>query len=295
MKFGHLNDIQSIDFSLPPDHPITEKVLKGKKVKQLEVYSGLPEWGSEGFPGKIYPEGAKPKDFLRFYAAQFNAIELNATGYRIPSLNTIKAWTSVVPNGFAFCPKVSQPISHVRPLGKSKEALQQCCDAMHAFEEHLGAVFLQLHPSFSTQRLDDLLHFFDLWDPSLPIHVELRHPDWFSNSEVLDSLFEEMRLRKIGTIITDTSGRRDAIHQCLTTPVAFIRFDGNDLDPSDFTRIDEWAKRCKQWIEHGLKGVYFFAHTPTKSLNPELSNHFLAQLNNQCGFNFKLAQISKGE
>ena len=100
-----------------------------------------------------------------------------------------------------------------------------------------------------------------------------------------------MRKRNIGTVITDTSGRRDAVHQCLTTNSAFIRFDGNELHKTDFTRIDEWAVRIKQWIDRGLETVYFFHHTPTKSLTPELSNHFLERMNTLCGLNLELAVI----
>jgi len=291
MKFGHLDDISGLDFSLPPDHPMTAKVLKGKPAKKPQIFSGLAEWGNDGFPGKIYPKGTKPKDYLKFYATQFNSVELNATGYRVPSIKTVEGWTSLAPKGFVFCPKISQPISQVKPLGRDKAPLQQFCDAMHTFGDRLGTVFLQLHPLFSPQRFDDLVSFFDLWDNTLPLHVELRHPGWFSDPGLLNTLFEEMRKRKIGTVITDTSGRRDAVHQCLTTSSAFIRFDGNELHKTDFTRIDEWSIRIKQWIDQGLETVYFFLHTPTKSLTPELSNHFLQRMNALCGLDLKLAII----
>jgi uncharacterized protein YecE (DUF72 family) len=293
MRFGHLDDVSTIDFSLPQDHPMTATVLK-KSAKRPRIFSGLPEWGNDGFPGKIYPKGTKPKDFLKFYAPQFNSIELNSTGYRIPSIKTVEGWTSVVPKGFIFCPKISQPISQVKPLGKDKAALKQFCDAMHAFGDHLGTVFLQLHPNFAPARLDDLLNFFDLWDTTLHLHVELRHPGWFSDTDLLNGLFEEMRKRNIGSIISDTSGRRDALQMCLTTPTAFIRFNGNELHPTDFTRIDEWTNRIKQWIDHGLNTVYFFLHTDTKSLTPELSNHFLTRMNDLNGLSLKLAHIFTG-
>jgi len=305
MKFGHLDEIKDIDFSMPPDHPMTAEVLKGKPAssamrKQPKIFAGLPEWGNEGFPGKIYPKGTKPKDYLKFYGPQFNAVELNATGYRVPSVKTVEGWTSTVPKGFIFCPKISQPISQVKPLGKDPVALKQFCDAMHAFGDHLGTVFLQLHPLFAPQRFDDLVNFFDVWiDASstkgapLPLHVELRHPGWFSYPDLLNRLFEEMRKRKIGPVSTDPAGRRDAMHQCLTTPTAFIRFDGNELHKTDFTRIDAWATHIKEWIDRGLQTVYFFCHTPTKSLTPEQSNYFLTRMNALCGLELKLAVIEK--
>lgn len=301
MKFGHLDDISNIDFSLPPDHPMTVQILNKKPVKKPNIYSGLAEWGNDGFPGKIYPKGTKPKDYLRFYAEQFNSIEQNMTLYRIPTRKMVEDWISVVPEGFIFCPKVSNPIVQVKPLGRNRAALTEFFDSMHTYGGHLGTVFMQMHPTFSPQRYDDLLNFFDLWDESrtngapLPLAVELRHKDWFSNSELLNSLFEEMRKRNIGTVITDTAGRRDANHMCLTTTSAFIRFDGNELHPTDFTRLDAWAKHLKHWVDHGLQTVYFFYHTPTKSLTPEMSNHFLTRMNKLCGLNLKLAVIEGGD
>ncbi len=291
MKFGHLDEIGTIDFSMPPDHPMTANILKGKPAKQPRIFSGLPEWGNDGFPGKIYPKGTKPKEFLKYYAQQFSVIEQNMTLYRIPTRTMVEGWISVVPKGFLFCPKVSQPISQVKPLGRNSNALMEFSDAMHTFGDRLGTVFLQLHPTFSPQRFDDLVNFFDLWDSTLPLHVELRQADWFSDPELLNRLFEAMRERKIGTVITDTAGRRDALHMGLTTPTAFIRFDGNELHKTDFTRMDAWALRIKQWIDNGLQTVYFFLHTPTKSLTPEMSNYFLERMNALCGLHLKLATI----
>ncbi len=290
MKFGHLKDIKDIEFSLPPDHPMTQKVLK-KTSKKPEVYVGCPEWGEEGFLGKIYPKGTPKKDFLKVYATQFNAIELNATGYQIPNKKTVEGWKGVAPRGFKFCPKVSRPISHVNPLAKDKAALKQFCENITAFEEHLGTAFLQLPPSFSSQRYDQLINLLDLWDESIPLFVEVRHEDWFSNEETLNQLFEEMRKRKIGTVITDTAGRRDALHMCLTTPSAFIRFDGQDLDRTDYVRLDEWALRVKEWIEAGLKTLYFFMHTPKKYLTPYQANHFIERINKLCDLDLKPANI----
>jgi len=219
---------------------------------------------------------------------------LNATGYRIPSIKTVEGWLATVPKDFIFCPKISQPISQVKPLGRDKNALKEFCDAMHAFGNQLGTVFLQLHPNFAPTRYDDLVAFFDLWDSTLPLHVELRHAGWFADRPLLDNLFEEMRKRKIGTVITETAGRRDAVHQCLTTPSAFVRFDGNELHPTDFTRMDEWAHILKRWIDNGLETVYFFLHTPTKSLTPEMSNYFIERMNTLCGLSLKPCIIGGG-
>src|SRR5581483_7422771 len=190
MKFGHLNDVRGIDFTLPEDHPIVENVLSGTASKHPTVYSGLAEWGNEGFPGKIYPLKTKSKDFLKLYGQLFRCVELNATGYRVPTVKTVEGWVAAVPKDFVFCPKVSQPISITSPLGKNEAALKDFQEAMDAFGDRMGTVFLQLRPNFAPKRMDDLLQFIDRWNAGrpngrrLPLHVELRHKGWFTDPEL---------------------------------------------------------------------------------------------------------------
>jgi uncharacterized protein YecE (DUF72 family) len=138
-----------------------------------------------------------------------------------------------------------------------------------------------------------LIPFLNSWDRKLPLHIEMRHPGWFETNTSADDLYKLLRKLKIGTVITDVTGRRDVLHRCLTTRTAFIRFDAHDLDPTDFTRIDEWAQRIKTWIDAGLEQVYFFPHTLAKYLNPELSNYFIERMDDLCGLDLKLATIAK--
>src|SRR3954463_7066572 len=41
-------------------------------------------------------------DFLRFYAQRFDTVELNSTGYRLPSADQFRRWADAVPDGFEF-------------------------------------------------------------------------------------------------------------------------------------------------------------------------------------------------
>jgi len=62
-------------------------------------------------------------------------------------------------------------------------------------------------------------------------------------------------------LLTDTAGRRDVLHQRLTSKTAFIRFVANDLHATDYKRMDEWITRLKNWIDNGLEEIYF-SYTP---------------------------------
>ncbi|MEO6759516.1 MAG: DUF72 domain-containing protein, partial [Saprospiraceae bacterium] len=50
-----------------------------------------------------------------------------------------------------------------------------------------------------------------------------------------------------------------------------IRFVGNGLQPSDFTRIQAWAGRLADWFTAGLREAYFFTHEPDNLLAPDLT------------------------
>jgi uncharacterized protein YecE (DUF72 family) len=69
----------------------------------------------------------------------------------------------------------------------------------------------------------------------------------------------------------------------LTTPDAFIRFVGNDLHPTDYTRIDEWVNRIHEWKNAGIRSVYFFMHQNEEVHSPEAARYLIQQLNKVCG------------
>jgi uncharacterized protein YecE (DUF72 family) len=44
-------------------------------------------------------------EFLHFYAERFDTVELNSTGYRLPSADQFRRWADAVPDGFEFSVK----------------------------------------------------------------------------------------------------------------------------------------------------------------------------------------------
>ncbi|HYG52993.1 MAG TPA: DUF72 domain-containing protein [Flavobacteriales bacterium] len=278
MQFGRLENITSVDFGFPPTHPGTEKILGGTRNQNFNVYVGAPIWNDPGFKGKIYPEKARDKDFVKYYGQQFNCIELNATHYRIPEASTIQRWVNAVPEKFKFCPKIHQDISH-------SENINQCIPAMKAFYERiagfgskLGTCFLQLPPTFEAKKMDALRSFLDNC-PIRDLAIELRHESWFLDIDALNQFCNYLYKNNFSLNITDVAGRRDVLHQRLTNKTAFIRFVANNLHSTDFKRMDDWVDRLKAWINSGLENVYFFVHTPDKSLVPELAIYFIHRLN----------------
>ena len=99
------------------------------------------------------------------------------------------------------------------------------------------------------------------------------------------------RTPTMARVITDTSGRRDCVHMKLTAPVAFVRFVGNNLHPTDFTRIDNWVDHIKTWIDKGLREIYFYIHNHDEINSPELCKYAIEQFNRKCGMSLVVPKL----
>ncbi|MES2513845.1 MAG: DUF72 domain-containing protein [Bacteroidota bacterium] len=290
MEFGKIPDFEKTNFTLPQDTPGTLKVLGGIKSEKCVVYVGCPIWAEPGFIGKIYPKGTKPKDKLKYYSKQFNSIELNISHYKPIDKETVEHWTDITESDFKFFPKVTNSISHTPLLKYNIGMMKEFLDIQHHFKQKLGMPFLQLPPTYDSSKIDDLLDFCDEVALSR-CAIELRHESWFTDETVLKRICNYFYKNNLTFLITDTAGRRDVVHQRLTTKTAFIRFVANDLHPTDYVRMDDWISRLKHWIDNGLEEIFFFVHTPSHLIMPELVIYFITEFNKRTGMNLRLPKI----
>lgn len=285
MDFGRLpeDELKQIDFTLPPEPAGNIEVLKKGKGK-TKFYIGCAKWGRKDWIGKLYPKGTKEKDFLTYYAKQFNSIEFNGFFYNIHSRTQVEKWVAAVPDNFIFCPKFTQSITHLRRLKNAEHEVSAFLDVIEAFGKHLGPVFLMPHPQMGVKHLDTIEEFMSSLPKDIDVFLELRHEDWYTSKEGYDpTLYSYLRKHKRGSVITDAAGRRDCVHMHLTKPECFIRFVGNGLHPTDYSRIDEWVQRIKLWMAEGLENCYFFMHQHDELHSPELIKYFIQQMNKHCG------------
>ena len=272
MDFGKLPSVDRVDFTLPPDPPQNTTVLTGPKpAAPPTLYLGATGYNMKPWVGRWYPAGTRDKDFLIHYGRQFNTIEHNTTHYRIPDMATVARWREEVPADFRYCPKIPQTISHARDLGLSGREISLFCEAIGELEDRLGCCFMQLPPHFSTQNLPVLARFLDRFPAQIPLAVEVRHPSFFQASVAAEDFFQLLHAHRVSTVITDVAGRRDVCHLRLSTPSVLIRFVGNTLHPSDYTRVEDWAARLSDWCARGLQSAYFFCHEPDNLLAPDLA------------------------
>ena len=293
MDFGRVDKslLDTIDFSLPPDHKQTKNILsQQRKIVKPEIYVGCAKWGRADWVGKIYPKGTKASNFLDEYAKQFNCIEFNAMYYGLPSVQQIRTWKSKVGKGFKFCPKFTNIITHEKRLKNIEPELNAFLETIHEFGDHLGPVFFMPHPQMGPKQLTTIVSFLESLPKDIDVFVEFRHEEWFQKTNA-DIVFPILEKLKKGSVITDTAGRRDCLHMRLTTSEAFIRFVGNSLHKSDYERIDDWVERIKKWLDEGLQKCYFFVHQHEELYSPELSKYTIEQINAKCGTSIQVPKF----
>jgi len=82
------------------------------------------------------------------------------------------------------------------------------------------------------------------------------------------------------------------LHMHLTGPTAFVRYVGAN-HPSDYSRLDDWVGRIKQWREQGLESLHFFVHQNVEKESPLLSAYFIEKLNKTFDLDLKVPEMDK--
>lgn len=125
---------------------------------------GTSGWSYPSWRGGFYPEATAPDDFLAFYSARLPAVELNSTGYRLPSEEQFARWAGGVPDGFRFA--VKAPPRALRDVGTFEERVRRLGD-------RLGPVRFVVE----SPRDDGLLALL-LGSTSLDVAFDFRDATW---------------------------------------------------------------------------------------------------------------------
>jgi len=286
MKFGKVENLEDVDFTIPLDNPDTSRILASAKREDLRIYVGCAKWNSKDLKG-FYPKGTK--DELAYYASQFNCVELNATFYKRYWEKQYTAWREDVPPGFKYFPKFNQSITHFSRLKDVEDKVAEFMENVTFLKEKLGMLFLQMHNNFGAKDYDRVEGFVENWKQyETPLAMEFRKEEWFGNPEIAAQLYNLLESNGITNVLVDTAGRRDLLHMRLTTPRAFIRWVGANDPESDRARLDHWVERIAQWKSQGLQELDFFVHQNVEEESPRLSAYFIDKLNKKIGTNLQI-------
>jgi uncharacterized protein YecE (DUF72 family) len=275
MKFGQ-GDSHGVSHKLPAldRDPLRADIPHPAK---LEVLLGAPVWGCAGWRGSLYPEKARPADFLKHYAEALPAIELNATFYGIPTRERLLKWAQETPESFRFCPKLPRGVSHSSELKTRLEMFERFWKEFEVLGPRWGLSFLQLPETFDTRSLATLETLLKHKPEERSLAVEFRHPSWFADHALIGEAKGLLEFYRTSPVISDTLAKRHALHQSFVGDQALVRFLGSEDSASDNARLAEWTERLESLPSMGTKSVYFFVHQP----HEEFAAQTLASLSKQ--------------
>lgn len=146
------------------------------------LYVGTCSYVHDHWRAVFYPKGLRKDEELAYYARYFNAVEIDASFYGVPTMSTVARWAATVPPTFRFALKAPRSLTHDSRLSLDDATARQDWNALlgvaELLGEQLGAVLLQLGPNVDERRRNHLARVLDSRPVGMPLAVEFRHPSW---------------------------------------------------------------------------------------------------------------------
>lgn len=256
---------------------------------------GLPLWANAHWKGTLFPQNAKPGEFLAHYARVFNAVEGNTTFYAIPSEATVQRWLEATPEDFRFSFKFPRTITHQHHLLHVAKDTQEFLQRMQPLGSRLDGLMVQLPASFAPDALPLLDSFLHSLPTDYRYAVEVRHADFFTDGKVrtaYNALLESLGVdrvvfesRPLHSALPEEDATREAQARKPRLPVQLdttalqpvVRYIGHPQLAANQPWLERWVAQTARWLEEG-KRPRVFLHTPNNNLAPQLAQLFHRQL-----------------
>ena len=204
----------------------------------MQIYLGCSGWSYADPPEKggwtkvFYPSSQTKR--LSYYSRFFDTVEMDSTFYekfyKYMTKQTFIGMDNATPENFEFSIKVPETVTHIKRLDVRKGAissLEEFLDKISPLKiaNKLGAVLVQLPPSFTVSDFKNIENFLDRLPSGYQYALEFRHPSW--NTE---GPWEMLKHYDIAAVMTDSplSDNLQYLAEVTITSKnhSFIRFHG---------------------------------------------------------------------
>lgn len=176
---------------------------------------GTSSWSSKDWVGPFYPHGTPPGEFLKVYATHFDAVETDATYYRVPTREMVRSWANKTPDQFTMTAKFPRSICHAGEGSlPDAEKLLDIDGTARDRNEFLGALMelgpkcgplLLQFPYFNKRVFSHAKPFYEKLDmylsvlpPDFRFAVEIRNKTWLR-----PEFLEILRRHSAGMVLVD--------------------------------------------------------------------------------------------
>lgn len=264
MKFGAGQFFEKED-----EYPFRRSFFNSNVEDEDSLKLGLPLWRESFWKENLYRSKLKDSLFLKEYSGLLDCVEVSSTFYAPIGTETLMKWSESVSEGFEFLPKWPKLITHDYQLKNCESEMDVFIEKISVLGGKLGTTILQLPPSFSTEYKAILFHFLERLPASFPVSIEFRHSSWFQDFRIYPALEKYLIDKNLGSVCSDTPGRRDVFHLGFTGKKNIVRFLSDEIPENDKIRLNAW----KSWFREQKKELFFILHNPDNRKSPELIRH----------------------
>src|SRR5215472_6241734 len=228
-----------------------------------KAYIGTSGWNYKSWRDSFYGDTPQ-KQWLRFCAERFTAIEVNGTFYRLQPKSTFEKWRDETPDEFLFAIKGHRYVTHNKKLIDVEEPVIRCRDAASPLGKRLAAVVWQLPAFFkkNAERLEKFLRTLGHWESTRHAIVSPRNVVRRRSSRMLTK-------HAVAVCMSDAPdwpmwGR-------VTTDLVYIRLHGHTRKyASSYSKsaLKKWAKRAECWL-HENRDVHVYFDNDAEGAAPK--------------------------
>jgi uncharacterized protein YecE (DUF72 family) len=210
------------------------------------MYLGTSGFSYNDWVGNFYPAGMPRAEWLSYYAREFNTCEVNSTFYALPKPSNLKAMADKTGDGFLFCFKASQEMTHQRD--DNAHVFEAFCQVLQPIVAagKLGCILAQFPYSFGFDRRNwDYLSLFKERLGELPVVIEFRNARWLRSD-----VFDWLRERELGFCCVDEPRLPNLLPPLAetTSNISYVRFHGRNS--------------AKWWQHEQAYERYDYSYTP---------------------------------
>jgi uncharacterized protein YecE (DUF72 family) len=190
------------------------------------IHLGTSGFSYDDWVGSFYPAGMPKREWLTYYAREFDTCEVNSSFYALPRPSTLKAMAEKTGDNFLFCFKANREMTHQRE--DNAPVFEAFCQALEPVvtDGRLGCILAQFPYSFGLNRRNwDYLRLFRERLGELPVAVEFRNARWLRSD-----VFDWLRHLNLGFCCVDEPQLPNLLPPLaeVTNKLGYIRFHGRN-------------------------------------------------------------------
>ena len=191
----------------------------------IMIYLGTSGFSYDDWVSNFYPVGLPKREWLNYYAREFNAYEMNSTFYALPRPSNLKSMADKTGEGFLFSIKANQEMTHRREDPSIFKVFYHVLEPLISTGK-LGCTLAQFPYSFKLNRQNwDYLKMFRQELGEIPVVVEFRNAHWLR-----DEVFGWLRELELGFCCVDEPQLPNLLPPLAeaTSGISYVRLHGRN-------------------------------------------------------------------